>query len=208
MKDLLESINNLKKTKIKRIIDNKIKEFENIHKKPTNKIFEELCFCILTANYNAKRAIKIQNNIKNGFLTLPKSELSQRLKKLGHRYPNTRAEYIIEARKHKHYLKKIFNNTNNEYELREWLIKNIKGLGYKEASHFLRNTGYKNLAIIDFHIIDLLIKNKLIKKPKTLTKNKYTEIENKLKELADKSNLTLGELDLYLWYLETKKILK
>ena len=53
-----------------------------------------------------------------------------------------------------------------------------------------------------------MLKNKLIKKPKTLTKNKYIEIEDKLKELADKSNLTLGELDLYLWFLETKKILK
>ena len=208
MKDLLESINNLKRSKIKKIIDNKIKEFENIHKKPTNKIFEELCFCILTANYNAKEAIKIQNNIRNGFLTLSKSKLSKKLKELGHRYPNTRAEYIVEARKHKNSLKRTLNNHNGEYELREWLIKNIKGFGYKEASHFLRNMGYKNLAIIDFHIIDLLIKNKLIKKPKTLTKNKYIEIEDKLKELADKSNLTLGELDLYLWFLETKKILK
>jgi len=208
MKDLLESINNLKRSKIKKIIDNKIKEFENIHKKPTNKIFEELCFCILTANYNAKEAIKIQNNIRNGFLTLSKSKLSKKLKELGHRYPNTRAEYIVEARKHKNSLKRTLNNHNGEYELREWLIKNIKGFGYKEASHFLRNIGYKNLAIIDFHIIDLLIKNKLIKKPKTLTKNKYIEIEDKLKELADKSNLTLGELDLYLWFLETKKILK
>ena len=208
MKDLLESINNLKRSKIKKIIDNKIKEFENIHKKPTNKIFEELCFCILTANYNAKEAIKIQNNIRNGFLTLSKSKLSKKLKELGHRYPNTRAEYIVEARKHKNSLKRTLNNHNGEYELREWLIKNIKGFGYKEASHFLTNMGYKNLAIIDFHIIDLLIKNKLIKKPKTLTKNKYIEIEDKLKELADKSNLTLGELDLYLWFLETKKILK
>ena len=208
MKDLLESINNLKRSKIKKIIDNKIKEFENIHKKPTNKIFEELCFCILTANYNAKEAIKIQNNIRNGFLTLSKSKLSKKLKELGHRYPNIRAEYIVEARKHKNSLKRTLNNHNSEYELREWLIKNIKGFGYKEASHFLRNMGYKNLAIIDFHIIDLLIKNKLIKKPKTLTKNKYIEIEDKLKELADKSNLTLGELDLYLWFLETKKILK
>ncbi len=208
MKDLLESINNLKESKVKKIIDNKIKKFKSIRKKPANKIFEELCFCILTANYNAKGAIKIQNNIKNGFLTLSRPKLSKKLKELGHRYPNTRAEYILEARKHKHSLKKIFNNTNNEYELREWLIKNIKGLGYKEASHFLRNIGYKNLAIIDFHIIDLLIKNKLIIKPKTLTKNKYIEIENRLKELADKSNLTLGELDLYLWYLETKQILK
>ena len=84
----------------------------------------------------------------------------------------------------------------------------MKGLGYKEASHFLRNIGFDNYAIIDFHIIDILYDNKLIQKPKTITKNKYLEIEDLLKKIAKKTNLTLAELDLYLWYIETGKILK
>lgn len=81
----------------------------------------------------------------------------------------------------------------------------------KEASHFLRNIGYKNLAIIDFHIIDLLVKENLIKfdrKKKSLTKNKYLEFEKILKNLAEKCQVNLAELDLYLWYLETGKVLK
>ena len=78
----------------------------------------------------------------------------------------------------------------------------------KESSHFLRNIGYKNLAIIDFHIIDLLVKQNLIEKPKTITSKKYIEIENILKELTEKTDTSLGELDLYLWYEETGKILK
>lgn len=78
----------------------------------------------------------------------------------------------------------------------------------KEASHFLRNIGYKNLAIIDFHILDLLEEYKLIEKPKTLSPKNYIEIENVLRELAQKTNTKLGELDLYLWYKETGKILK
>ena len=48
----------------------------------------------------------------------------------------------------------------------------------------------------------------IINKPKTITKNKYLEIEEKLIDLAKKTNLTLAELDLYLWYTETGKILK
>ena len=73
----------------------------------------------------------------------------------------------------------------------------------------MRNIGYKNLAIIDFHILDLLVKNNLLKeKPKTLTKGKYLEIENILRKLAQKLCITLAELDLYLWYLETGKIVK
>jgi N-glycosylase/DNA lyase len=34
------------------------------------------------------------------------------------------------------------------------------------------------------------------------------EIEEVLKELSEKTNINLGELDLYLWYEETGKILK
>ena len=98
-----------------------------------------------------------------------------------------------------------FKNTN---EIRDWIVKNVKGIGYKESSHFLRNIGFDNYAIIDFHIIDLLINHNLIKKPKYLTKKKYLEIENLLREIARKTDLTLAELDLYLWYLETGKILK
>lgn len=78
----------------------------------------------------------------------------------------------------------------------------------KEASHFLRNIGYSNYAIIDFHIIDLLEREGIIKRPKTLTPAKYIEIENKLKEIGKKTELTQAELDLYLWYMETGKILK
>jgi len=37
---------------------------------------------------------------------------------------------------------------------------------------------------------------------------KYLEIENLLREIAKETNLHLGELDLYLWYMETGKVLK
>jgi len=118
------------------------------------------------------------------------------------------AEYIIEARRYKNELKSLIASFDNEEELREWLVKNIKGLGYKEASHFLRNIGFKNFAIIDFHIINLLAKYDIIKKPRTLTKIKYLEIETILRNIAKNLGVSLAELDLYLWYLETKKILK
>ena len=92
--------------------------------------------------------------------------------------------------------------------MREWIVKHIKGLGYKEASHFLRNIGFDDYAIIDFHIVDILEKHKLIRKPKTMTKKRYLEIEKVLQEIGSKSKMTMAELDLYLWYLETGKVLK
>lgn len=208
MKRLLESVENLKKSEVKELVDVRIKEFKEIGKKPNNEVFKELCFCILTANFNAEKSIKIQKVIGDEFLTLPESQLVKKLKEVGHRYPSTRAKYIVDARKYKDSIKNIIKRFNNDNELREWLVKNLKGIGYKEASHFLRNVGYTNFAIIDFHIISTLIRYKLIEKPKVLTKRKYLEIENLLKKFAKKLNLNLAELDLYLWYTETGKILK
>ena len=63
-------------------------------------------------------------------------------------------------------------------------------------------------AIIDFHIIDLLVDYKIINKSKSLTKKNYLKIENILRGIANKTDLSLAELDLYLWYMETGKILK
>ncbi len=210
METLIKIIENLKNSPIKQIIDSRMKEFSELGKKSSNEIFKELCFCLLTANFSAHGGIKIQDAVGDGFLILPEDELAKKLSELGHRFPNTRAKYIFEARKYKEDIKEILNNLKNELEAREWIVKNIKGLGMKESSHFLRNIGYKNLAIIDFHIIDLLARNNLIEKPKSksLQPKKYIEIENLLGEIAKKTNLSLGELDLYLWYEETGKVLK
>ena len=208
IKNLFDSVEKLKNSEVKKIVDTRIKEFEEIGKKSSNEIFKELCFCILTANFNAEKSIKIQKEIDCGFLALNEPQLTKKLEELGHRYPNARAKYSIEARIYKDSLKDIIKSFNDKNELREWLVNNVKGIGYKEASHFLRNIGYTNFAILDFHIIDLLVKYNLIKKPKTLTKRKYFEIEDILKEIAKKLNLSLAELDLYLWYMETGKILK
>jgi N-glycosylase/DNA lyase len=135
------------------------------------------------------------------------SDLQLELKKIGYRFPNIRAKYINETQKQKNILPEILKQLYGE-SLRNWLVKNIKGIGYKEASHFLRNIGYDNYAIIDFHIIDILTNYGYIQKPKTITKKRYLEIEQQLKQIAQTCNLTLAQLDFYLWYLETGKILK
>ncbi len=210
MKILLNEIEKLKNLEIKNVIDSRNKEFEKIKLSGANEIFKELCFCFMTANFSASGGIKIQSNVGDGFLTLGEEELAKKLSVLGHRFPNARAKYVVEARNKKDELIKLLTEIDDDLVLREWVVKNIKGVGMKEASHFLRNIGYKNLAIIDFHIIDLLVKHNLIEKPKnkTLTPKRYVEIENVLREISKKSGLHLGELDLYLWYLETGKVLK
>jgi N-glycosylase/DNA lyase len=208
MEKLIDSVRELKEKKeIRKRIDARMKEFKENGKKESPEIFNQLCFCILTANFNAKRTIEIEEKMGDGFLTLPEKKLAARLKALGHRYPNARASYITHSRKYKDDIKEIIGSMNRK-DARDWLAKNIKGLGYKEASHFLRNTGCNDFAIIDFHIVDILADNGIIKRPKYLSKKTYIAIEKKLGKIAKEAGLTQGELDMYLWCMETGKILK
>jgi len=208
MDDLIKIINNLKKSEVANIINTRIKEFAAFKEKSIQIIFREMCFCIMTANCGAEKCIEIHDRMEDDFLILDRIQLAEKFKRCGYRFPNIRSGYIIEAKEYMTDLERILNHSNQDGSLRDWIVKHIKGLGYKEASHFLRNVGYENYAIIDFHIIDILVKYKLIKKPKTLTKKKYIEFEYILKEMGEKLKLSLSELDLYLWYLETGKVLK
>ena len=127
----------------------------------------------------------------------------------GVRFKNKKAQYIIEARRF-YNIKEILKNLKDVFEMREWLCKNIKGIGYKEASHFLRNIGfYEDVAILDRHILKNLKKLKVIEEiPKNLTKKNYLEIENKMKKFAKEIGIPLPHLDFVLWYKETGEIFK
>ncbi|MEM0160191.1 MAG: N-glycosylase/DNA lyase [Thermoplasmata archaeon] len=208
MYDLIEKIKELKKSKLNIEIENRINEFENMQKKDSRCWFSELCFCILTANSSAESGIKAQKNIsKDGFCTYSFEDLRERLKSIGYRFYNKRAEYIIENQKYCDKIKENLLSLEDSDKRRAWLISNVKGIGYKEASHFLRNIGYKDMAIIDRHILNILHESGYITSKKINAK-KYIEYENILKEIAKKCELDLAKLDLYLWYIKTKKILK
>jgi len=209
MEKLIQLIENIKKNReVRETINFRIQEFQQNNEKSTSGILKELCFCILTANFNAQKSIRIQEEINDGLITFSESQLAKELKRSGHRFPNIRAKYIVEARMYEESISRIILSSGDEQEQRDWLVKNIKGIGYKEASHFLRNVGFTDLAIIDFHIIDLLSRLGLIQKPKNLGKKKYLEIEKLLRNASRKLNMNLAELDLYMWYAETGKILK
>lgn len=208
MKELLERVEGLRKTKIRETVDRRMKEFEALGSKPGEELFKELCFCILTANSNARQCIKIQKDIGDGFLTLPEYHLAKRLKELGHRFPSARAGYITGARKQMNSIHHAISHSTDEQKLREWLVGNIKGFGYKEASHFLRNIGFKNLAIVDFHIMDLLARYGLFNGARTLGRGRYLKVEGILTDISRALNMNLAELDLYLWYMETGRVLK
>lgn len=192
-------------------VKERISEFRLLNSLGEDLWFSELCFCILTANSQAKKCMEIQEKIGEGFATLPKKKLSAKLKKLGYRFHNKRAEYIVEARAHEKGLKKRIQKLakKDTRNAREWLVENVKGMGYKEASHFLRNVGYTDVAILDRHILRTLHERGMIPEvPKSLNRIQYLTHENLLRLVAFKMGLSLAALDLYLWYLKTGKVLK
>lgn len=178
-------------------------------------LFSELAFCILTPQSKAKTCWAIIEHLKETgtLFNGDKKEISSALKTV--RFHNNKSKYLLQARNNfisiKNYLlKNKHGRLTDSYSCRDWLVKNIKGFGYKEASHFLRNIGRgENLAILDRHILKNMKRLGLIEEiPRTLTKNRYIALEKRLYEFAKKIKIPLSHLDLLLWYKETGEIFK
>ncbi len=200
--------------KRKHKIKDRLKEFSALGQSSENDIFAELCFCILTPQSRAVYCDEAVRELKSSGLFL-KGSARQMRKVLGRvRFPNNKALYLVEARKafmHDRGLNiKGKIDCNDNIKTRDWFVKNIKGLGYKEASHFLRNIGLGyNLAILDVHILRNLVRLKVIKTlPKTLSRKHYLSIEEKLKGFSRKVKIPMEELDLLFWSNETGFIFK
>lgn len=212
MNALLNEVRKLGKTEAKGKIDSKLKEFNSYKDKSNEEWFRELCFCILTANSKARTALNIQEELgTKGFIHENEKSIRECIRRNKHRFHNNKARFIVEARKHLK-IKDILHNLvkeKGEEGAREWLVDNVKGLGYKEASHFMRNVGYFNFAILDRHILNLMKDHGVIKeKPKPVSRKKYFEIEGKFKDLAERIRMKPAELDFYMWCMKTGEVLK
>lgn len=194
---------------LKARVDARVKEFSDRKlRRSDREWFSELCFCILTANSTAKLGMRLQEEIGTGCIDLPEKSVQSLLKSRGHRFHTKRAEYICRAREHIAIVGKV-EAFPSERDAREWLASEITGLGYKEASHFLRNTGHLDVAILDRHILNIMHEHGLIDRiPESLTPRRYIEIEKRLESLSESVGMPLGILDMYLWYMKTGDVLK
>jgi len=204
--DLLAQLSRLTLTDVRTTVTDRITSFHaNQHQTP-DAVFHELCYCLLTANCKANHCLILQHTLSTTFSTGSHQDIVNALRVNHYRFP-PRASHIMAARQHKDSLLSTLQSLQGE-DCRRWLVDTIHGLGYKEASHFLRNIGYDDYAIIDTHILDLLTSYHIIQQPRSLTSKRYLDIETTLRGIADQAGLTLAELDLYLWYLQTGKIVK
>lgn len=194
--------------------ENNKMELRPVEKDFSSRIFEELSFCLMTANTSAAISMKAVDSIRPVLLTGSLDDIREKLVEAGYRFPNVRANFIVEARenfrsRHNFDFRKLMESYDDPKELREFLVNEVKGLGYKEASHFLRNIGIFGLAILDKHIIRTLHEYGVINEtPKSLNRNKYLEIEGKLKEFSIKADIDFDEIDLLLWSMKNGQIMK
>jgi N-glycosylase/DNA lyase len=173
--------------------------------------FYELVYCLLTPQSSAMNAALAVERLKSGGSVEREIELASLLanKESYIRFHNTKAKHVVEARRRFHDIMGAINNGYSSEELREWLVRNVYGLGWKEASHFLRNIGHRNLAILDRHILRNLKRHNVIRSlPTTLTRKRYHAIEHRFKEFSDTVGISTDELDLLFWSRETGEILK
>ncbi|MBI4854629.1 MAG: N-glycosylase/DNA lyase [Acidobacteria bacterium] len=194
----------------------RLAEFQAIYHKATDaKLFEELVFCIFTAGASAKMGLNCIQKVSSVLINGSETDILNSITG-AHRYARERSRYIIHTR---NYLKEHCNleirakllSLKDKEERRDFFAANpgIKGIGYKEASHFLRNIGYIGYAILDKHILRSLHELSIIDDPKPpTTKKKYIALEEKLRNFAEEIEINFDELDLLLWSNKTGEILK
>lgn len=196
----------------------RLNEFASVwHDGSDERLWEELVFCIFTAGASARMGFKSVDAVRPLLREGGREEMTQALQQAGaHRFPVARPGYIVVARKYlnencPYGLRERLTSFSNAIERRDWLAqeKQIKGLGYKEASHFLRNIGLKGHAILDKHVLRCLADLKVIDNPKPpTTRGRYLATEQKLKEVAKDLGINFDELDLVLWSMKTGEVLK
>jgi N-glycosylase/DNA lyase len=209
MKVLLDSYK-----KRKEEIKERLLCFRNNYEKDDESVFSELSFCLLTPQSKAVICDKAVRELEKRGLLLKGTEKEVRSCLRGVRFPNNKAKYILAARKLFMDCREagIKNKLDKKdiFKTRDWLVKNVKGFGYKEASHFLRNIGLgEDLAILDRHILKNLKRYRIIKEiPLVLTGTKYMDIEKKMIKYFKKFNIPIEEIDLLFWSNETGMIFK
>jgi len=186
-------------------IRKRLRDFSNTDGK--KEIFNELLFCLLTPQSNAKKcwfAVEEISKLKKW----NKKNISSILSK-NTRFHNNKTNYVLEAEYSWNDIKDKLNEEDIT-ELRNFISENVKGYGLKEASHFLRNIGKSNnkIAILDRHILRNLKDLEIIDNEKIKNGKHYLEIEKKFIDFSNDINIPIDELDLLFWSEESGEIFK
>ena len=169
----------------KQEIKSRLQEFSKLRGASDERLFYELCFCIMAVQTSGVRSWKTAESLRrNKFFE--RGQRPEKFLREGYiRFHNNKSKHLLEMRaKFPEILRALkgassmASGIKSIEEMREWLVQNVKGVGWKEASHFLRNIGRtRELAILDRHILRNMVRFGFADgMPKSLTKNKYLEL--------------------------------
>jgi N-glycosylase/DNA lyase len=197
-------------------IRRRLAEFRDVWRQASDeRLWEELVFCIFTAGASARMGLRSVEAVRALLAEGAHEELAHALSGV-HRYPNSRSGYIVVTRDYLREdcgmrLRERLESFDDPLARRDWLARErrIKGLGYKEASHYLRNVGFRDYAILDKHILRSLAELGVLESPTPpTTRARYLVIEEALRRFAARLAIDFDELDLVLWSMKTGEILK
>ena len=198
---------------IKPKIEARLQDFSRIWETASDEeLFRELVFCLLTPQSRARTCWRAVERLERKCMIneAGPAQISEEL--VGVRFNKRKAEYICLAREKfpSGSLRRSLAGFSDPTAAREWLVENIKGMGHKEASHFLRNIGLgESLAILDRHILkNLALLGVIAEPPSTLSRRLYLEIERNMKQFSKQAMIPMGHLDLLLWYKEAGEVFK
>ena len=195
-------------------IRNRLLEFKETFQKADDlQIFHELSFCILSSGVGPKIAGQCMRAIGEKLADGEEDELLGRIQTI-HKYAENASRYIVFTREylkeeHGFLLKSLVSSFEDRVERRDFFAKNpgIKGLGYMQASHFLRNLGFSGYAILDRNNLASLSELGIIGETKyPLTKRRYLETESLMTEAAHELGISPDEFDLLLWSRKRKYV--
>ncbi len=194
----------------------RLREFREVWQRGSDeRLWEEMVFCIFTAGASARMGLRSIESVRPFLMSGAPQEITSALTRV-HRYPVARSGYVTTTREFLRRdcdlrLRERLESFGDSSARRDWLARErgIKGLGYKEASHFLRNIGLTGYGILDKHILRSLAELGIIESPNPpSTRARYLETEDRLRRFAGDIGIDFDELDLVLWSLKTGEILK
>jgi N-glycosylase/DNA lyase len=173
-------------------------------------IFRELVFCLLTPQSRARSCWAAVERLTECSLVLKGSEEKVSVELKGVRFHHTKARRLVKAREYLPGLKARISGFGSPGEARDWLVANIDGMSYKEASHFLRNIGMgSDMAILDRHVLKNLAELGVIDEvPRHLSPKLYLEVEGLVRGFCSDVGIPMDHLDILLWCRETGEIFK
>jgi N-glycosylase/DNA lyase len=193
----------------KEAIRRRLEEFRTVE---PSEYFYEMIYCLLTPQTSAENAGTVVKELQrlsfHSESVDPEPILRNRSSYI--RFHRTKSKHLLKLKDHFPVILKALMAPTDSSVKREWLVKNVLGLGYKEATHFLRNVGRNGgLAILDRHILRNLKRYGAIRSvPKSLSRGKYLSLERSFVRFSERIGISLDELDLLFWSMETGVIRK